>query len=202
MTGTPTQPDGDAERSRLRQISEDIAAAYSLVGLNRASTRLVLLDVDPCRVHAYWRIEHNALFRVRVAAADPSPRLVLRVRTLVRSPANRAPPQDFPVRTLTGSLYIDLPSGGAGCYAEIGLQCHGRFHPLAVSNLVRPPPGQASSRYELIPVDTRIDAQVPPADPRCGEAMDGPLPLPAADEGSWPGNSPASGSSPGSRPDA
>lgn len=173
----------------LLRISEEISERHGLSSSWAASTELVLLEVDPTRLHVYWHIEHADLFRARVAAGDPCASLVLRVLPSDPSPdtANSAPP--IQVKGLSESHYVDVPEPGVACYAEIGLKLRDEsIYPLVRSNIAYPPRAEESLDYEMIPVDTRVRPESPPVDDAFGQTMSRPLPMDRVD-GPFPASS-------------
>lgn len=169
-------------RTDLLRISESISATHGLGGADRFTTELVLLEVDPWRLHAYWHIEHSDLFRARVAAGDPCASLVIRIREAEPDSGTGWIPKEELVTGLTRSHYLEAPVNGTGCYAEIGLKLQdGSLHALVRSNIAYPPRQRESPVYEMIAVDTRVRRDPPAEDVHFGETMLVPLQLDTLD---------------------
>ena len=129
------------------------------------SKRIVLLPVEPHRIHAYWEFSFrqtpvvNPADQVKQLAHDDPrrTRLTLRFHELPDAPSKTGPGKyfDLDIDSLTGSCYVDVPKPGGSYYAELGFRAaKGLFFPAVRSDIVVTPAPAPSP----IPVD-----QPPPA---------------------------------------
>lgn len=193
---TPGQTPNPAE---LAAVAAQIADEFPFV---LDQTSLVLLDLDPAHLHAFWTLAPNDLAKARSAfpGGDGEPELVLRLRRL--HPEGRAEIlKTLPLAVRTrGDTRFTLASDDAGYEAEIGLQSgRGGWMLLARSNQARLP------RSVGIPIPPFGDVQPasvahapePPA-PVEDQAAPGPTPMPRPPNGGLP--SPAPPPPAGTRP--
>ena len=118
-------------------------------------SRIVLMDIDPYRLHAYWEIAHVGKKRILAQLDEPShpPRQIIRVYdvTYIHFDGKNAPSYfDIEIDKDKGNWYINLWSPHKSFCAEIGMRSiQGDFYPLARSNFIDTPrPYQSTSAEE------------------------------------------------------
>lgn len=160
----------------LRNISEAINREYPLL---EQPAGIVLMEVDPYRLHVYWQLDDEVI----QSAADAfggAGELILRFREL--------PDQDRPsggmltvfdraVASTSGHMEVGAPDPGRSYRAELGLAADdGGWKSLAKSESVRlpaaaPPRRRTADTLNLKPAlpDGQLPAEkagaIPPADP-------------------------------------
>lgn len=130
--------------ARPFQESTELPAAY-------ARTTLVLMEVDPYRIHAYWEVtrEDRAAAPNRLGSGTPPVRWLLRFYE-VTQPGAADPGSSFEVSVdlAPGNWYVTVPGSGRSYLAELGpLAADGRFVAACRSNVVHVPRGEASAHY-------------------------------------------------------
>ncbi|MEI6125263.1 MAG: DUF4912 domain-containing protein [Pseudomonadota bacterium] len=171
----------------LRTISREISEAFPKA-VDDTSSRLVLLDVDPQKLHAYWNIPlrqyTKALKKSGIA------KMALRVYLL---PAENVPLSkalhccDVAIQGLRNQQYIDLQQDNALYAAECGLlEPDGTFVSLLRSNIVRTPPAGQSPDRSFATIDTSAVDKLAPAEnyaafPESRAAAKGAVPQPLAE---------------------
>jgi len=158
-TGAPKRALPEKKRlspAELRAASSEIAEAFPR-SVDDDDARLVLLDVDPKRIHAYWNIplQHYTKSIKKTGAGEKT----LRVYRLPHesTPVNR--PEhffDIDVQGLRNQQYIDLQQDRASYAAEMGITASGgMFIPLVRSNVITTPPAGISPDRSSALFDTR-----------------------------------------------
>ncbi|QLH38882.1 MAG: DUF4912 domain-containing protein [Defluviicoccus sp.] len=139
--GDPLAPE------RLRQVAEDVRDAFPRPSEGH---ELVLIDVDPHHLHAFWTVPPTAVAAARETLAgtgDTAP-LVLRVHEWSEDHAGAA--FDVEVVGLQGQSYIDVWSEAREYRATLGLRADaGSLVPLVASVPVALPalsPAQAPAK--------------------------------------------------------
>lgn len=127
----------------LRQVAEAVRGAFPRPSAN---CELVLLDVDPRHLHAFWNIPPDQITRLRseVAAVDEDPPLVLRIAEV--SPQGK-PIEAFDIEVigLQGQFYVDIWGDARRYQGTIGLRLpDGALVTLARSNVIDLPRGGVS----------------------------------------------------------
>lgn len=127
----------------LRQVAEAVRGAFPRPSAN---CELVLLDVDPRHLHAFWNIPPDQIARLRseVAAIDEDPPLVLRIAEV--SPQGK-PIEAFDIEVigLQGQFYVDIWDDARRYQGTIGLRLpDGALVTLARSNVIDLPRGGVS----------------------------------------------------------
>lgn len=154
-------------REELREISAEAAARFPRRSL---SEHLVLMEVNPTRVHAYWAVDAGSLDVARVRAGVTGARtpMVLRAYALDDGGARRPRPAfDTEVQGLNSSAYIDVWGEARRYAAELGVRGDdGEFVGLIASEPVTLPPERPSAPPDASPV--------PPAEGLAGQAGPGP----------------------------
>ncbi len=140
----------------LRAISQDLAEKFPIP---IETTELVLMDVDPHHVHAYWNITPADMAAVRTNADHrvDETALVLRLKDLSPGPPAGAPPHepvDIPVHGLENHWHVDLWHDARSYMAELGLRLpNGHLALLARSNPIDMPPAGESEGQAAAPAD-------------------------------------------------
>jgi hypothetical protein len=154
----------------LRAISDEIAHTFPMP---IEETELVLMEVDPHRVHAYWNVDgvDLAAARDRLGAVGPPAPLVLRFYDVTPSSARDVDPEgpfDVEVQGLQSHTYVDLWRDGRAYEAELGLRtAEGGLERLAGSNTVQTPRAGESPSYPQPPqinVAPQTDAPAKPSE--------------------------------------
>jgi len=121
------QPDDDPSerkafsREELREISEEAAGSFPRAG---ASEHLVLMEVNPTRLHAYWTVTPASVEEARVRAEVIGAKAPMVLRTYAVDAQGARRPRsafDTEVQGLTSSTYIDVWSEARRYGAELGL---------------------------------------------------------------------------------
>lgn len=137
--GPTRRQEGAPSPGEFREPESVLPASYGV-------TRVVLLPVDPYRIHAYWDLAPEDA--AGVADGKNPPRRVLRiydVTYLEFNGANAHGSFDIEVAPRAGNWYIDLWSPQKSLCAELGtIRRDGTFLPLARSNVVHTAPGWIS----------------------------------------------------------
>jgi len=117
-------------------------------------SRIVLMDIDPYSLHAYWEITNIDKKRVLKQFDESSkpPRQIIRVYdvTYIHFDGKNAHSYfDIEINRNRGNWYIDLWSSHKSLCAEIGMKSSlGDFHPIARSNFIDTPRAYQSSSDE------------------------------------------------------
>jgi hypothetical protein len=153
----------------LRAISDEIAHEFPLTG---EQSGVVLMDVDPHRLHAYWNLWSETLQRAQAdfAVAGQKTHLVLRFRELPDQEADAHHSGMLPLEAFDRELWdaqghveVDVRGAGERYEAELGLTADdGGWKSLARSNRVRMPP--AGPTPELGMETLNVAAALPPAE--------------------------------------
>ncbi len=129
----------------LRSIGREIAGRFPQT-IDDDRLQLVLLDVDPHMMHAYWNIPLPRYAAAAGASGDAAKRL--RIYLLPADDASvHAAVSWFDIETqgLRNQQYIDLTRDNAPYAAQFGIIGNdGRFVSLVTSNSVRTPPAGRS----------------------------------------------------------
>lgn len=166
---------GELSQADLRRVAETVRAAFprSPVGCE-----LVLIDVDPRHLHAFWSIPlataEAARSSLDPAAGDAS--LVLRVSEFAEADGSARTSFDIEVLGLQGQFYLDIWSEARRYGAVIGLRQGSGFVEFARSNGVELPPLAPSPDTTWL----ELTLEPPPPEPR---AVPQPSPTLPATEG-------------------
>ena len=179
-SGEPSSPDDAARAEALRKVAEEVRSAFPRP---LRTPELVLIDVDPHRLHAFWTISPATLEAARQALGpegEDAP-MVLRVHQLSAAGASVAT-FDVEIVGLQAQCYVDIWEEARRYSGELGLRrSDGSLISLAASASVempRPAPaGAASAETAETPAPPEgANEQVPPAPP--GQPAPDPFPLP------------------------
>jgi len=117
-------------------------------------SRIVLMDIDPHRLHAYWEITQRDKKRVlkQLDASFKPPRQIIRVYDVTHinfDGKNAHSYFDIKTNRNRGNWYIDLWSSHKSLCAEIGMKSSlGDFYPISRSNFIDTPRDYQSSSDE------------------------------------------------------
>ena len=147
LTSTPAgskSPAGttDFDPEELRAISRDLSEQFPIP---METTELVLMDVDPRHVHAYWNITPADLAAAKTNANHEADETALTLRLYDLSPGQPGGPPphepvDIPVQGLENHWHVELWQDAKNYMAELGLRMpDGRLALLARSNHIQMP---------------------------------------------------------------
>jgi hypothetical protein len=168
-------PDEERQR-RLRELRQELLAYYPG---SMPRSRLVLMDVDPATLHAYWSIDPDYLSGLRRRHRTPSAPLVLRLHALNGFEPERH--REFELEGLTNNRYVTLWGEGRTYLGQIGLKTRRSFISVATSGAVKmpemvpppPPPPPAPPQVRSAPPQT---AAVPAGEKDAGAVQVQPVP--------------------------
>ena len=144
---TPKQLPNAHKGDEINAPSSDNAEHYE-------PSRIVLMDVDPYCLYAYWEINPSDKESALVQREEFShpPTLIMRVYDVTHinfDGINAYNYFDIQLDRDKGNWYIDLWSSHKSLYAEIGMKSsEGSFYPIVPSNFVETPRDQSSSGEE------------------------------------------------------
>jgi hypothetical protein len=163
-------------RAELQQISGELSAHFP-AHLDR--TELVLLEVDPHHLHAYWNIRQADLAKAlrELGPGGPQGPMLLRVREIPPDDGE-APGSgevfDLAVHGLRNRWYVDIRKDGADYETALGMRgANGHVVWLARSNRATVPRAGQSAEYAF-PKLTVPTAETGLADLPAGVAFDRP----------------------------
>lgn len=131
-TAPSDEPNPEALRALEAELEPYFPAPFD-------ETELVLMDVDPRRVHAYWHVSADDL---EAAGIDGPPPLVLRVYDVTGADAGGPDAEffDVDVQGLESRCYVDLWQPGRAYEAELAVRGpDGTLRTLARSNRAQTP---------------------------------------------------------------
>ncbi|MFA5190394.1 MAG: DUF4912 domain-containing protein [Verrucomicrobiia bacterium] len=115
-------------------------------------TRLMLVEIEPHWIHAYWEITAPDREAALAKAGDAEAAWVLRFYDITGvefDGANARDSFDVPVDVAVGNWYVNLWSSGKSYCGEIGLRApDGSFVPVSRSGIVQVPAAAAAPRAE------------------------------------------------------
>jgi hypothetical protein len=168
MGGPSGHPSVETEWSadELRRIGEEVSKSFPL-GIDR--TELVLMDVAPHQVHAYWNVTTEAMAeaRRRLTVGGEQAPLVLRFHGRGQA-AERAGDQPFDVvvQGLQSQQAVDLLSDARRYVAELGLRGpDGTLVSLARSNEVETPAARPAQAPNLPLREMHVNTDDTPREP-------------------------------------
>lgn len=139
--GAQAPPLPDLTPQLLQSLGAEIALEFPTP---IDETSLVLMDVDPHRVHAFWHVCAPGLEAARRRLDRPGgAAMVLRMRDVTPSADGAEPwePFEIEVQGRDSHCYVDLWQDGRVYEAELGLRGRdGTLVPLAHSNRIATPP--------------------------------------------------------------
>jgi hypothetical protein len=181
-------PAATATTDSLRRVAEEVRAAFPRP---MRTPELVLIDVDPRHLHAFWSLAADDVERARreLGEGDNAP-LVLRILETGGSGASAAP-FDVEVLGLQGRCYVDIWGVARGYSGTLGLRGpDGNLRPLAGPAMVRlpniGPPDQHSARGPVAEAaDTAVSPSVSVSAPPPAEPLSHPFPQPPSEPGAY-----------------
>jgi hypothetical protein len=129
---------GPVSQEDLRAVAESVRAAFPRPF---SKSELVLIDVDPRHIHAFWTLQPGVLAeaRSRLGANSGDAPLVLRFATDEPNDA-RASVFDVEILGLQGQTYVDIWDDARRYGAELGLRrSDGWLLPIVTSNIIELP---------------------------------------------------------------
>ncbi len=140
---------------RLREVADEVKDSFVRP---LGKPELVLIEIDPHRLHAFWTVSREALelARHRLGGVGNPASMILRV---VEAESNDAA-FDVDVGGLQSRSYVDIFGDTRRYRAELGLRAaDNRFVALATSNMVELPPVSSAASNVLL----RINIEAPEA---------------------------------------
>jgi hypothetical protein len=134
------------DRESLHAIGQELKKHFPP---RHGGTELVLMEVSPQRLHAYWHVTPADLKGALAKAKDPQARLVIRFYDLSKPATGRTSRQWFDVELTetSGSRYVELWQAAKRYAGELGLRTErDKLLSLAHSNTVELPRGDQSPR--------------------------------------------------------
>jgi len=119
-----------------------------------SDTRLVLMEIDPYKVHAYWNVNENDLAHIqkKLGKSLKDTQLVLRIydiSCIYYDGTNAHSHFDIEIQGLRNNWYIDLWSPAKSYCADLGFRLpSGDFHAITHSNVIHTPPDSQSPIFE------------------------------------------------------
>ncbi len=147
MQAADSKPLNTPDKESLRSLNDALEKHFPRPV---EDTELVLMDVSPHRLHAYWHITPWELKSARSRLKDENAKLILRFHDLTEPPRKQetAPSFDIEITGATGSQYVELWEDAKSYVAELGLLMeNGRLLDLARSNTVELPKASQSARH-------------------------------------------------------
>jgi hypothetical protein len=125
-------------RKVLLDASEEVRSSFPHEG---AGTELVLIDVDPHRLHAFWTIPVALMEDARARPGGAGAAMVLRVFPLADGAVRTGSFFDVEVGGLKGRAYVDVWQSERRYTASLGLRtAGGEFIAFANANEIALPP--------------------------------------------------------------
>jgi len=148
---TPIDPRAFS-REELREISAEAAAHFPR---SFASEHLVLMEVNPTRLHAYWAVTPASVENARARAGVSGAKAPMVLRTYAVDAQGARRPRsafDTEVQGLNSSAYVDVWGEARRYGAELGLRADdGGFVGLVESDPVTLPPEPSPAAEEPAP---------------------------------------------------
>jgi len=171
-------------REDLREISEEAAGHFPRRG---ASEHIVLMEVNPTRLHAYWTVTPSSVEDARVRAGVTGAKAPMVLRTYAVDAQGARRPRsafDTEVQGLTSSIYVDVWGEARRYSAELGLRGDdGGFVGLVESAPVTLPSEPSITADEPEPEPPATDAVSPAIDESAVEDwVLTPFPYPLVDD--------------------
>jgi hypothetical protein len=145
MGNTFSVVDLKAEKTRkfLRQVSEDVRGWFPR---QLTETSLILVDVDPTRLHAFWTVPVSVMDRARAQPGAAGAQMILRLESLANGTGSAANCIDVEAGGLQDSAYIGIWQSERCYRGTLGLRYgDGTLIPLATSNEIALPPAGPSA---------------------------------------------------------
>lgn len=169
----------------LRQVSEEISRAYPVESRVPDFSEVVLLEIDPYRIHAYWHVTPGDLQTARRTHSLPNAPLVLRLYDISEGSFEErpeAPDESMAISGLSGETYYEGLAEGHVYVADLALlREDGSMVRLTHSNPVHLPPSGESEVYELVVVDISQEESGVPAPSEVATDVTAPLPTAPVD---------------------
>jgi len=170
-TSSVTVAKAELARKILRDAGEEVRSSFPREG---AGTELVLIDVDPHRIHAFWTIPVALMEDARARPGGAGAAMVLRVFPLAEDGARAASFFDVEVGGLKGRTYVEVWQPERRYTASVGLRtAGGEFIAFANANEIALPPAGPVPEPAPPPAEP-----LPAAKPAPGEETGGNDPFP------------------------
>lgn len=125
-------------REFLRHVSEDARASFPR---QVTDASLILVDVDPQTLHAFWSVPVSIMHRARAQPGGLGAPMILRLEPLVNGDCNAANCIDVAAGGLQDSAYIGIWQSERCYRGTLGLRNgDGTLIPVATSNEIALPP--------------------------------------------------------------
>lgn len=139
-------------------------------------TRIVLLPIDPFRVHVYWEVSDSDRRRVEALVEDGylGPQGVLRFHDVTTDPPGGVPAADsfdVKIEMEARNWYVNLSRPERGYIVDLGFRkTDGRFHRITRSNPAATPPAwpkeeERKKRMRIAQADAGVHADHPVESP-------------------------------------
>ncbi len=156
----------------LRDVADEVRSSFVRAP---GKPQLVLIEVDPYRVHAFWTVTREAMQRAQddLGGDAANACLILRIRDDETSDIGEAEATalDVEVGGLKSRSYVDIFSDARRYRAALGLRtADNRFAALATSNAVELPPLSAAASNAVVQINTQS--------PHAGSFSPQPVPPP------------------------
>ncbi|MBK8175280.1 MAG: DUF4912 domain-containing protein [Rhodospirillales bacterium] len=169
----------------MRQVAEDVRSAFPRWS---SDPELVLIDVDPHHIHAFWSLPAEAVEAARhtLGATGSHAPMVLRVST-VADTLELGSSFDVEVVGLHGRCYVDVWETAREYRSALGLrQPDGQLLTLIASDTVRLPalgPAQDTATPAAATPQHKVEppTAVAPPGPLSDEPVRHPIPLPPSE---------------------
>ncbi len=147
----------EAGRERLRELRQELLTYYPGP---MPRSRLVLMDVDPSTLHAYWSIDPDYLSGLRRRHRVRAAPLMLRLYELNGRPGG-TPLADLALEGLTNNRYVQVSGEGRTYLGQLGLKTRRRFIALTSSSPLRLPGPPEEPPFVPVQEPPRAPAQEP-----------------------------------------
>lgn len=147
MQASDSNPTNTPDRESLRSLGNLLEKHFPRP---IEDTELVLMEVSPHRLHAYWHITPWELEAASSRLKDENVQLILRFHDLTEQVHEQdiAPSFDIEITGASGSQYVELWEDARSYRAELGvLKENGQLIDLARSNSVELPKAGHSTRH-------------------------------------------------------
>lgn len=139
----------------LRTVADEVKAYFVRTP---QKSELVLIEIDPHRLHAFWTISREAMETARTQFGDDGSQASMILRIFEAEENGGASPEgasfDADVGGLQSRSYVDVFGDARRYRAEIGLRSsNNRFLALATSNPVELPPASSPGSNGYLQID-------------------------------------------------
>lgn len=162
----------------LRTVAEEVKRSFVRAP---GKTQLVLIEVDPYRLHAFWTVTPDAMELARNALGNDGSNASMILRVMETDTNDNGSPEgatfDVNVGGLQSRSYVDVFGEARRYRAVLGLRAgDNRFVALATSNTVELPPASSNGSDEVLLIN--IDAPEAGTFPLQPASLDAGAPAP------------------------